>query len=193
MAEKSIGIAKDFDNILYLSCGMGLGSGLILNGSIYEGKNFSAGEIGYFTDSADAPGVTLEGKVKLDAVRELISRGAKDGLKGAAACRDGAEITFDSILREYKKGNSFLNTVFGSIGTELGAAVANIIALLNLELVILGGIYSEFSREILEAINKAGENSKLSRPVTAVSKLGLLGSVYGGFFVGVKAIVFSNG
>ena len=35
---------KNCKNLLYISCGQGVGSGLILNGKLYEGSHLASGE-----------------------------------------------------------------------------------------------------------------------------------------------------
>ena len=43
---KSFGEAKDYNNIIGITLGTGVGAGVIINGKLYEGINTSAGEIG---------------------------------------------------------------------------------------------------------------------------------------------------
>ncbi|MEQ9263745.1 MAG: ROK family transcriptional regulator [Balneolaceae bacterium] len=48
ISERWYGAGKNIPNFLYTFFGAGLGGGLVLNGSIYEGHNKNAGELGYF-------------------------------------------------------------------------------------------------------------------------------------------------
>lgn len=48
IGERWYGAGKNIPNFLYTFFGAGLGGGLVLNGSIFEGQNRNAGELGYF-------------------------------------------------------------------------------------------------------------------------------------------------
>lgn len=48
IGERWYGAGKNLSNFLYTFFGAGLGGGLILNGSLYEGPNKNSGELGYF-------------------------------------------------------------------------------------------------------------------------------------------------
>lgn len=47
MGEYSFGRAAQFDSLVALTLGTGLGAGIVLKGQVYEGSNCGAGEIGY--------------------------------------------------------------------------------------------------------------------------------------------------
>ncbi len=47
LAEHAFGAGKGYDNIICITVGTGIGSGIILNGKLIRGGNFSAGEIGH--------------------------------------------------------------------------------------------------------------------------------------------------
>lgn len=46
LGEHRYGMAKGFSNVVGISCGTGLGSGIIINNQLYSGVNCGAGEIG---------------------------------------------------------------------------------------------------------------------------------------------------
>lgn len=48
IGERWYGAGRNISNFLYTFFGAGLGGGLVLNGSIYEGQYRNAGELGYF-------------------------------------------------------------------------------------------------------------------------------------------------
>ena len=49
LAEARFGAARGFANVFYGAIGTGIGSGIILDGRIYHGKNAAAGEAGHMT------------------------------------------------------------------------------------------------------------------------------------------------
>jgi glucokinase len=46
LAEALFGAGKDYDSIVYLTSGRGVGAGIFINGEIYRGSSGTAGEIG---------------------------------------------------------------------------------------------------------------------------------------------------
>lgn len=48
LGEFYYGAGMGCENMLYISCGQGVGAGLILGGKLYEGSHMAAGEFGYF-------------------------------------------------------------------------------------------------------------------------------------------------
>jgi predicted NBD/HSP70 family sugar kinase len=49
IGEKTFGVAGKVSNLLYISVGMGIGCGLILNGKLFTGNSYYAGEFGHMT------------------------------------------------------------------------------------------------------------------------------------------------
>lgn len=47
VAEWKFGAARGKRNVIFLTCGTGMGAGLILDGRLYEGRDGAAGEIGH--------------------------------------------------------------------------------------------------------------------------------------------------
>lgn len=45
--EKQLGAGQSFQDIIYVSAGIGIGAGIILNGELYQGKNGYSGELGH--------------------------------------------------------------------------------------------------------------------------------------------------
>lgn len=46
-AEKQFGVGQDYQNIIYVSAGIGIGVGIILNRELYQGLNGYSGELGH--------------------------------------------------------------------------------------------------------------------------------------------------
>ena len=48
VGEHLCGAAREMDNFVFLALGTGLGAGIFMNGRLYHGAHWSAGEVGYF-------------------------------------------------------------------------------------------------------------------------------------------------
>lgn len=60
LAELWQGSVKDTKNSIVLFLGSGVGGGIIIDGQLYRGFNFSAGEVSYVTHQFDPQ--TIQGK-----------------------------------------------------------------------------------------------------------------------------------
>ncbi|MGI6732218.1 MAG: ROK family protein [Anaerovoracaceae bacterium] len=159
---------ENIRNMIYVSCGKGIGSGLILNSKLYEGSFNSAGEIFNFINSSGlASGQNLEKRISIDG---LISSLPKIN-------------DFKTVVKEYNRENPMVIDRIRQIGSELGSSISNIANLLSLDTVIIGGEYSVFSDILLEEIEKVLKSYCLFPPALLPSTLGRYAGVMGLFSV----------
>jgi len=167
-------------NILYVSCGMGIGSGLILNGKLYEGNFNSAGEIfNNISPSKLGTGLNLENTINIDA---LVKKVSESSLAPELEAR-GKTIDFNTIVEEYQSGSPVIREFIREIGVELGCVVANTANLLSLDTVIIGGEYSVFNDTIIECIKEITKSHCIFPPVVRPSELGRHAGIMGLFAV----------
>ncbi len=73
-AESKLGTARNFQNVIGLTLGTGIGSGLMINGKIYYGANNSAGESGHIIIDALKSWENLVKAARIKDAFEKISR-----------------------------------------------------------------------------------------------------------------------
>lgn len=112
------------NNIVYLALGTGVGCALILNGTLYEGGNGFAGEIGYWRTSSATQEFNHNGFGELEL--KLGNHGIKERF-GV----DAVTLFQNSDSRSSAFINEYLNT--------LSVALANLISLISPDQVIIGG------------------------------------------------------
>ncbi len=137
-AELVCGAAVGVRHMAYLTLGTGLGSGLVLNGSLYTGTSGYGGEFGH---TVLVPGGRLCGCGRRGCVETLISatgmvRTAKE--KGMTDAGD-EPLTAEMIFQAALQGHAVAREIFEETGRYLGLACANLINLLNLELIVISG------------------------------------------------------
>jgi glucokinase len=143
-AEFICGAGIGLQHLAYLTLGTGLGSGLVLNGSLYTGASGYGGEFGHTVINpegrlcgcgkcgcietvASATGIVITAMEKLKTARRSLLHDAPPPLT--------AEKIYDAAVR----GDETAREVFAETGRWLGIACANLINLLNLEMIIVGG------------------------------------------------------
>ena len=152
-AEFICGAGVGLRHLAYLTLGTGLGSGLILNGSLYTGASGYGGEFGHtvidpngrlcacgkqgcIETVASGTGIVTTAREKLQIARHSLLNEIASPLT--------AEKTYEAAVR----GDETAREVFAETGRWFGLACANLINLLNLEMIVVGGGVMA-SREIL--------------------------------------------
>jgi len=144
-AESICGAGKGLHHLAYLTLGTGLGSGLVLNGSLYMGASGYGGEFGH---TVIDPGGRLcacgkRGCVETVASATGIVTTAMEKLKagGSSLLRElPPPLTSEEIYESAVSGDAIAREVFMETGRWLGIACANLINLLNPEAIIIGGV-----------------------------------------------------
>ena len=189
VAEMELGKRKQYQNIAYISCGLGIGSGIALQRKLYEGEHMAAGEIGYTIDmSSLETGANIEDTINVEAVLTKMRKDVADGVETLLSSKK-APIGFDDIIEAYQQEDAYVKKVFYEIGIRLGVAVANMVTLLDLGMVIFGGLYSEFFNDLLRGVNEVLGKVKIVDPVIETSVFGAQGSLYGAFIIGADYIM----
>ncbi len=177
--ELCYGAGRSSQNILYVSCGSGIGAGLILDSKLFEGRFNSAGEIFNNVDPAKlAAGTTLEKSVYIDS---LLSR-MHGNIKNKSAQTPEKNIPdFEDIIMAYHDKNPYLMKHLEDIGIELGCTILNIVNLLSVDTVIMGGEYVIFYDTFIEQIKKITDSHSLFTPRILKSELGRYAGIMGLF------------
>jgi glucokinase len=141
LGESLAGAAKGVDNFVFVAIGTGIGAGIILNGQLFHGNGWSAGEIGYML----VPGTSEQPteRHKPGALEEVAGgEGAKaqwrsrwDATKTSLSRDALASEIFDHAL----DGNPLAQEVLELSARTLAYAIYNIWLVLNCDLFVLGG------------------------------------------------------
>ncbi|WP_053218502.1 ROK family transcriptional regulator [Virgibacillus senegalensis] len=132
--EKKFGAGKDLEDIIYISAGIGIGVGLILNGSLYKGNNGFSGELGHMTIEVDGKECRCgnKGCWELYASEQAL-------LRNAAKLTDGTEQpSLENLSEMADDGEEQVIRLFEQIGDYLGVGLNNIINIFNPQQVIIG-------------------------------------------------------
>lgn len=149
LAERWLGRGKDYQNLISILVSKGIGSGVIIAGSIYHGTYGLAGEIGHM--SIDFEGAQCEcgnrGCLELYASVLAVTRRARKLY--------GAEIDFDTIKEQVALGEPRFTRLVEDAGRYLGYGIANLTYAFNPELVALHGEMTVFGSPWLESVRSA--------------------------------------
>ena len=165
VAEWKFGAGKGLQNLIFLTCGTGMGAGLIIDGRLYSGANDMAGEVGHMRLAEDGPmGYgkvgSFEGFCSGGGIKRLAEMRMEEAkAAGRASSLFGLEkISAKTVAIEAKKGDALAKEVYEESARRLGQALALLIDILNPEAVIIGSIYTRdtalFEKTVQDVIRR---------------------------------------
>ncbi len=146
--EWQCGAAQGFEDVFYITIGTGIGSGLILGGQLQRGSRGFAGEFGHFkvgfSDLQCACGSTgcletlASGPNIVRRVREQLFSDPAFSVSQLARDMEGV-LTCERVFQAAIERDQLAVSVLKETAKILGAAISNVINLLNIEVVVMGG------------------------------------------------------
>lgn len=156
LGEYYFGVGREIDNFIYLSSGVGLGGGVIINGNLFKGGHGYAGEIGHI--QRDSQGEMCgcgrrgcwETQVGPRAVLQRVKRSLEDNPDYTLEYLNGDlnKLTFNQVVDCAVKGNQICRSAMEEVGKNLGTGIADLANIFNPEMVVIGGAFS-YGREII--------------------------------------------
>ena len=150
LGEYVFGSGKGTKSLVYLTVSTGVGGGIVLNGTIWHGKNNLAGEIGHIV--VEDNGLTCEcgkkGCVEGYSSGFAVGKNARNYLMKnpgtKTVIRDLVnnnieEITAITVYRAADQGDQLAQKMVDTSIRKLAIAIANVICVLDIEKVVIGG------------------------------------------------------
>jgi predicted NBD/HSP70 family sugar kinase len=145
VGEKWFGLARGISTMVYIAIGAGIGMGIIIDNELVRGAHGAAGEIAYLPLVGDPfdPRHRLHGGLEdevaaagiLSAFRERRGSDAPErGREGGPDPQSAHE-----VFELAGSGDATARAVIDHVASRLGAAIATVCAIIDPELVVLGG------------------------------------------------------
>lgn len=157
--EFKVGAGSGSRDMFYATFGNGIGGALIIDGKLWTGASGFAGEFGHITIDAEGAECICGNMGCLETVasapnivRRANERLFRDNTSSLSRLAMNRDFTAADIVREAKNGDEFSQMMIERTGRYIGAAVASVINLLNIERIVLGGEVLEAGELILEPI-----------------------------------------
>ncbi len=189
IAENHIGAAQGVRDFVFIAVGTGIGAGIVLNGRLFHGMDWSAGEIGYLL----VPGTSVQ-------PRERGEPGALESVVGGEGIRSQWQSAWREELTPLSKdlvateifdhagaGDGLAQTILNRSAQTLAYAIYNLAVVLNCPLFVLGGsvgmhpVFWKATQEILE------QRDKRVQPKLLRSTLGADAQVNGAVYLAIEA------
>jgi N-acetylglucosamine repressor len=132
-AEQWFGAGRGVEHFLVISLGRGIGMGMVLDGRLYRGSSGGAGEFGHTAVVPEGPRCECG---KSGCLETLVSDPA---VARRASNVLGRPVSIDESINLALQGDAAIQGIFTGAGRTLGLAVANLVNILNPQLIIIGG------------------------------------------------------
>lgn len=196
LGEWWVGAGRGHQSLVDIIIGTGVGGGMILEDRLVRGMNRLAGAAGWFTFCIGAgPGNPLDRSLGYWEARTAgpgIARRAQELLAagqypGSVLENCKPALTSKDVFTAAEQGDLLAKTVCNEIADLLGSGIANIISLVNPEIIILGGSVGANAGflipRIYEVANTWAQPVSVRAvkivPSTLAGEAGLLGAAYG--------------
>jgi glucokinase-like ROK family protein len=160
LAEQIFGECASQSSLIVIKINRGVGSGIVVDGRLYQGEGFAAGEIGHVRVVENGQpcrcGNTgcLETVASCSAVLRQAVELAAQTSDSVFFTRNGqsGSITLEELTRALQAGDPLACQVVQKAGYYLGIAIAYMVSTLNIQRVLLTGDITIFGQPWLETI-----------------------------------------
>ena len=175
--EHLAGAARGYDDFLLVTLGTGIGGAIVIDGEVYRGESF-AGEWGHIKHNPSGRlcdcgkrgcwETTASGPALVRLAREVISLNPE----GSFAHRFGSgPISGEDVTAAADAGDEVARGLVAEVGAELGSGIANLIAIFDPDLVVVGGGLGSVGESLLGPARRFaagalhGGNHRLAPPI----------------------------
>jgi predicted NBD/HSP70 family sugar kinase len=168
LGERAYGLGREVGDFVYLSIGTGVGMGIVVGGELHRGARGAAGEVGFLPLAGAGLGASTRsrgGALEAAAAATGLVRTARDrGMTGS--------VTAERIFAAAASGDALALDAVKSEASRLAVVVAAVAAIIDPNLVILGGGIGANAELLLPHLDRAVADLTPLRPPISLSTLG---------------------
>jgi len=177
LAEYRLGAGRGLNNLIYITVSTGIGGGMIINGELYQGADGSAAEIGHMIIKIGGPVCAcgkrgcFESMASGTAIARLaqkrLRRGEESIMVGLAHDKVG-DVNAQVVAAAARKGDALALAVIEESAGYLGIGLANLVNLMNPQMIIIGGGVSKMGDMLLRPARKSMKVNGIDLPAQTV-------------------------
>jgi glucokinase len=177
LAEWRFGGGRGYNYVLYMTMSTGIGGGIVVNGQVYHGANDSAGEVGHQILLPNGPicGCGKRGCLEALCSGPAIARRAQAAIREQPqtlllALADGhiERVRSEHVLEAARSGDPLAISIMEETAYYMGWGIANLVNVLNPEIVLIGTIAVAAGDLLLNPIRRTVAEMAMQRPAEAV-------------------------
>lgn len=167
LGEHWYGVGQNVQNMVLIAIGVGIGSGIIIDGALYRGSHDASGEIGHMITGREYLG------------KPYIDFGVLESMASGTSITEITKFSPDEVFDAARRQEGWALEVLEGISEHLAVAVANIAVTFDPGLIVLGGGITRSADLLVPMILGKIQNTIPSPPKLVVSKLGIQATVLG--------------
>lgn len=179
------------DSFIYLSTDIGIGGAVVRDGEVVMGSHGFAGEIGHLSVAMDGPLCSCGRHGCLEAFA------GRRALVEAAGIAEDGDVTsseaIDMFLQRWRAGDSDVSKVVDQAADALVSAIASAVNLVDVDTVLLGGLWTHFGDELATVLEGRLRSEILGYPNVKirvfVPPVALHPSLYGAAEMGLRRFI----
>lgn len=179
------------DSFIYLSTDIGIGGAVVRDGEVVMGSHGFAGEIGHLSVAMDGPLCSCGRHGCLEAFA-----GRRALVEAAGIAEDGdatSSEAIDMFLQRWRAGDSDVAKVVDQAADALVSAIASAVSLVDVDTVLLGGLWTHFGDELATVLEGRLRSEILGYPNVKirvfVPPVALHPSLYGAAEMGLRRFI----
>lgn len=159
-------------HVVGIFIGTGIGGGLVINGELYGGTSHSAGELGHMVIDVNGPKCSCgnKGCFEVLASRQALFRAIMAAIKNGEKSvltdmlgEDLKDLRSGDLRKAIRRGDKVVQRIVEEAAEYTGIAIANLVNILNPEIVLLGGgVIEALADEMMPAITKSAKSHVLT-------------------------------
>lgn len=165
-AEYHLGAAKGYQSVYGMFVGTGIGGGYIANGEIIRGPNNTASEVGHHIIKMNGPRCNCGQRGCLEAIgsktgmirymQKLVEKRKKKTVLDRIAPNWRKSVGASDLRKAFEKGDPVVVRAMKRSAKAIGIAAANLVTLVGVDAIILGGgVITESGEVLLPLIKQA--------------------------------------
>ncbi len=183
LGESWCGTARAVPEFVFVGISDGVGAGVVLNGRLYHGADWTAGEIGYLAVPGTRSGPLNE--LQPGPLEEMVGgRGIERAWRRANGGRP--RLRAEQILDLAESGNRLARSAVERTARVLAAGILNLSVVLNPQLVVFGGRIGAHPA-LFAATERIIARSRIATPRLAMSLLGREAQLMGAVWLATRA------
>jgi len=162
LAEYTTCAGQKRKNLVVIHISQGIGAGIILDGELFHGDAYGAGEIGHavVVEGGQLCNCGNYGCLETVADSRAIVRRVQELARAAQTWQldqsapDLVRIDFERTVQAFQAGDHIVTQVVDEVGRYLGIAAAQLVSILNIERIVITGPVARFGQPLRAVIER---------------------------------------
>jgi glucokinase-like ROK family protein len=170
LGEYIFGRNQEVPNLILIKVGRGISAGIVLNGQLHYGDGSGAGEIGHVrvVDGGEqclcgnygCLETVVSSRAIIRQARESAQNNPDSLLHNYAATPE--DINTNVVLQAFAAGDEAIGQIIDDVGKYLSISIANLVGVLNIHQILVGGSVARFGERLLDPIRQELQHRSLA-------------------------------